>query len=62
MNYSIFWDVAPCSPYVSRSFRGTHHLHNETSKKAACSKWLGKLCRFDGDDDRQIMNWKECEK
>jgi hypothetical protein len=27
MNAAIFWDIAPCSPYVERRFRGTYHLH-----------------------------------
>jgi hypothetical protein len=27
MNAAIFWDIAPCSPYVNRRFRRTYHLH-----------------------------------
>jgi hypothetical protein len=27
LNVALFWDIAPCSPYVNRLFRGTYHLH-----------------------------------
>jgi hypothetical protein len=27
MNDAIFWDIAPCSPYLRRRFRGTYHFH-----------------------------------
>jgi hypothetical protein len=26
-NVAIFWNLAPCSPYVNRRFGGTYHLH-----------------------------------
>jgi hypothetical protein len=34
MNVSIFWDVAPCSPYVHRRFVETYHLHLQSRKSA----------------------------
>jgi hypothetical protein len=27
LNVAIFWDIAPCSPYVNRRFGGTYDLH-----------------------------------
>jgi hypothetical protein len=27
MNAAVFWDIAPCSPYVDRRFGGTYHFH-----------------------------------
>jgi hypothetical protein len=27
MNVAIFWDIAPCNPYVNRRFVETYHLH-----------------------------------
>jgi hypothetical protein len=33
MNVAIFWDIAPCNPYVNRRFGGTTLL-------ATCSKLL----------------------
>jgi hypothetical protein len=27
MNVAVFWNIAPCSPHVSRRFGGTYHLH-----------------------------------
>jgi hypothetical protein len=27
MDVAIFWDIAPCSPYVNRRFGRTYHLH-----------------------------------
>jgi hypothetical protein len=27
MNVDVFWDVAPCSPYVNQRFGETYHLH-----------------------------------
>jgi hypothetical protein len=32
MNVAIFWDLAPCSPYVNRRFGGTYHLHLQGRK------------------------------
>jgi hypothetical protein len=34
MKVAIFWDIAPCSPYVNRSFGGTFHLHLHGRKSA----------------------------
>jgi hypothetical protein len=27
MEAPIFWDIAPCSPYIKRRFGGMYHLH-----------------------------------
>jgi hypothetical protein len=39
MKIAIFWDTAPCSPYMNRRFGGTYHLifrvKNQLSKKPA---------------------------
>jgi hypothetical protein len=32
--FTIFWDLAPCSPYVNRRFRGMYHLHLQCRKSA----------------------------
>jgi hypothetical protein len=32
MNVTIFWDIAPCSPYVNRRFGGTYHLYLQGRK------------------------------
>jgi hypothetical protein len=32
LNVSIFWDMASCSPYVSRRFQETYHLHLQGGK------------------------------
>jgi hypothetical protein len=29
---AIFWDIAPCSPYVIRRFVGTYHFHLQGRK------------------------------
>jgi hypothetical protein len=34
LNVAIFWDIAPCSTYVSRRFGGTHDLHLQGGKSA----------------------------
>jgi hypothetical protein len=34
MNVAIFWDIAPCSPYVDRRFGGTYYLHLQGQKAA----------------------------
>jgi hypothetical protein len=31
---AIFWDIAPCSLYMNRSFGGTYHLHLQGRKSA----------------------------
>jgi hypothetical protein len=31
---SIFWYIAPCSPYVNRRFEGTYHIHLQGRKSA----------------------------
>jgi hypothetical protein len=31
-NVEIFWDIAPCSPYVNRSFGGTHRRSLQSRK------------------------------
>jgi hypothetical protein len=31
-NVAIFWDIAPCTPYVNRRFGGTYHLHLQGRK------------------------------
>jgi hypothetical protein len=28
----IFWDIAPCSPFVNRRFGGTYHLHAQVRR------------------------------
>jgi hypothetical protein len=32
MNATIFWDIAPCSPYVNRRLGGTNYLHLQGRK------------------------------
>jgi hypothetical protein len=34
MNVVIFWDIAPCSPYVNRSFGGCFYLYFQGGKSA----------------------------
>jgi hypothetical protein len=34
MNVAIFWDIAPCSPYVKRCFGGTYHFLLQGRKSA----------------------------
>jgi hypothetical protein len=34
LNVAIFWDVAPCSPYVNWRFVGTYNLHLQGRKSA----------------------------
>jgi hypothetical protein len=31
---AVFWDIAPCSPYVNRRFGGTYGLHLQGRKSA----------------------------
>jgi hypothetical protein len=31
INVAIFWDIAPCGPYMNR-FGGTYHLHLQGRK------------------------------
>jgi hypothetical protein len=42
LNADIFWDIAPCSPYVNRRFGGKYPLHlqgkNQPSKKLSSSR------------------------
>jgi hypothetical protein len=40
MKVAIFWDTAPCNPYMSRRFGGTYHFQFQ-GPKSACSTWLG---------------------
>jgi hypothetical protein len=32
MNIAVFWDIAPCSPYVNRRFGETYHLQLQDRK------------------------------
>jgi hypothetical protein len=32
MKLDIFWDIAPCSLYISRRFGGTYHFHLQGKK------------------------------
>jgi hypothetical protein len=34
MKIVIFWDIAPCSPYMNRRFGGTYHFHLQGRKSA----------------------------
>jgi hypothetical protein len=34
MNVAIFWNMAPCSPYVNRRFEATYNLHLQGRKSA----------------------------
>jgi hypothetical protein len=34
MNVVIFWDIAPCSPFVNQRFRRTYDLHLQGKKSA----------------------------
>jgi hypothetical protein len=42
MKVPIFWDIAPCCPYMNRRFGGTYHPpphlqgRNQPNKKPAC--------------------------
>jgi hypothetical protein len=38
MKFVICWDMAPCSPYMSRRFGGTYHLHFQGRKSAEQKK------------------------
>jgi hypothetical protein len=39
-NVAIFWDIAPCSPYVNRRFGGTYHHHLQRLKPVVPSHLL----------------------
>jgi hypothetical protein len=47
MKYALFWDIEPCSPYMSRRFGGLYHLHLQGRKSAeqdtSENKWLGRM-------------------
>jgi hypothetical protein len=32
LKLAIFWDIAPCSPYMKRRFGGTYHLNLQGQK------------------------------
>jgi hypothetical protein len=34
MKIATFWVIAPCSPYMNRSFGGTYRLHLQGRKSA----------------------------
>jgi hypothetical protein len=34
MKAAIFWDTAPCSPYIDRRFGGNYNLHLQGRKSA----------------------------
>jgi hypothetical protein len=34
MRIAIFWDIAPCSPYINLRFRGTYRIHLQDPKSA----------------------------
>jgi hypothetical protein len=34
LKIAIFWDIAPCSPYMNRRFGGTYHFHLQGRKSA----------------------------
>jgi hypothetical protein len=34
MNVAVFWDIAPCSPHVSRRFVETYRLHLQVRKSS----------------------------
>jgi hypothetical protein len=44
MKNAVFWDVAPCSPFVNRRFGGTYRLHMQCRKicerGTSVSRWL----------------------
>jgi hypothetical protein len=52
MNVAAFWDIAPCSPYVNRRFRGTityiFRVKNQPSKTPAGRRWLGRISNSGG--------------
>jgi hypothetical protein len=61
MKFVIFWDIAPCSPYMSRRFGVTYHLHlqgrkiseqetSESSCLTTCSRWFFARLIFDPED------------
>jgi hypothetical protein len=47
LKIAVFWDIAPCSPYMNRCFEGTCHLHLQGQKSAeqetSESRWLGRV-------------------
>jgi hypothetical protein len=47
MKISIFWDIAPRSPYINRPFGGMFDLHLQGRKSAkqetSESRWLGRM-------------------
>jgi hypothetical protein len=32
MNVAIFWNILPCSPYMTLCFRGLYHVHLQGKK------------------------------
>jgi hypothetical protein len=45
MNVTILWDIAPCSPYVNRRFKGTYHLHLQGRKSAGQETSIEQVAR-----------------
>jgi hypothetical protein len=54
MKFNIFWDIVPCSPYMSLCFGGTYHLHLQGRKSAkqetTCSCWFLARLIFNPED------------
>jgi hypothetical protein len=46
INIAIFWDIAPCIPYVNQRFGGTYHLHLQGQKSAEQETSLATCCRL----------------
>jgi hypothetical protein len=55
--FSIFWDIAPCSTYMSRRFGGTYHFCLDT-----CPRWFLVRLIFDPEDgdDTFLQNVGSC--
>jgi hypothetical protein len=43
MNVAIFWDIAPCSPYLNQRFEGTYQLHLEGKKSLPARCFIARL-------------------
>jgi hypothetical protein len=55
INVAVFWDTAPCSPYVKRRFGGTYHHH---SAHPPATRWFLARLIFDLEDggDKFLRN------
>jgi hypothetical protein len=49
---AMFWDIAPCSPYVTQRFGRAYHLHLQGRKSAEQETCVQEMARYaeDGGD------------